>query len=163
MRQISQQLHEYLPKSVESCQEVLCKAMYDFNATRRTKFHQAAEDVAIEFKEIANAALDFEDNRLTEELEELKKMQSEVAGEGTKQLMEQVFVKVGQDEVNAAEVVPVSSCADKKKVEVKIEAQVKKMSDEQLQLEKQKIMIRELRQFVREGCVGGSSQSSGQN
>ena len=162
MRQISQQLHEYLPKSVKSCQAVLCKAMYDFNATRRTKFHQAAEDVAIEFKEIANAALDFEDNRLTEELEKLKKMQSEVAGEGTKQLMEQVLVKVGQDEVNAVELVAVSTCADKKKVEEEIEARQKKMSDEQLELEKQKILIRQLRKFVREGCVGGDSQSSGQ-
>ena len=99
--------------------------MYNFNATRRTKLHQAPEDVLKEFTEISYAALDFEDDLLTKQLEKIIKMKLEAV------------------------------CEDKKKEIPYVE------DDEELEIDKQKLMIKELRVFVREGFVGEDSQSSG--
>ena len=115
MRLLSQALNPCLKTSVEDAKKVIQHGYYEFHAVRRNKFHQQSEDVLKEFKEISNAALDFEDGQLTHELDEMSKIKKEASGVQEK---------------------------------------------EKLVLEKAQIMIKELREFVKDGFVGVDSQSS---
>ena len=125
MRLLSQALNPLLKGSLKVCKQVIGQAFYNFNARRQIQFHQAAEEVLKEFKEISHAALDFEDDLLTKEMEKITKM---------------ILAAVGEDK--------------------KVKDNNKK--DEEILIEKQKLMIKELRQFVKEGFVGENSESSGQ-
>ena len=126
MRLLSQAINPALKGNIKDCKQVIGAAFYNFNARRQIQFNQPAEDVKDEFKEISNAALDFEDDLLTKEMEKITKM---------------ILAAVGEDK--------------------KVKDNNKK--DEEILIEKQKLMIKELRQFVKEGFVGEDSQSSDQN
>ena len=124
MRLLSQAINPALKGNIKDCKQVIGAAFYNFNARRQIQFNQPAEDVKDEFKEISNAALDFEDDLLTKEMEKITKM---------------ILAAVGEDK----------KVKDNKK-------------DEEILIGKQKLMIKELRQFVKEGFVGENSESSGQ-
>ena len=143
MRHLSQKLREILVHGYESCMEIVQHDFIEFKAVRCGKYHQLEEAVNKEYIQIAGAALSFEDCHLDTELAKIAEMEIEfVAQIVKKEKAEPTTFTVDLDTK--------FGFADK--------VAKKKIDDDRIQIEEQKIIIKKIRSFVQEGC--GSSTSS---